>query len=75
MRLLWAYEHDFVAISPFLSERIGTLCATRAGLSALAHGASLADTCRAAGWATPNTFARFYTLRVEPVFSRVLGNR
>ncbi len=26
MRLLWAYEHDFVAISPFLSERIGTLC-------------------------------------------------
>ncbi len=26
---------------------------------ALAHGASLADICRAAGWATPNTFARF----------------
>ncbi len=26
MRLLWAYEHDFVAISPFLYERIGTLC-------------------------------------------------
>ncbi len=26
MRLLWAYEHDFAAISPFLSERIGTLC-------------------------------------------------
>ncbi|KAI2646655.1 Tyrosine recombinase slr0733 [Labeo rohita] len=25
---------------------------------ALAHGASLADICRAAGWATPNTFAR-----------------
>ncbi len=25
MRLLWAYEHDFVAISPFLYERIGTL--------------------------------------------------
>ncbi len=25
MRLLWAYEHDFAAISPFLSERIGTL--------------------------------------------------
>ncbi len=23
---LWAYEHDFVAISPFLYERIGTLC-------------------------------------------------
>ncbi|KAL0194781.1 hypothetical protein M9458_008353, partial [Cirrhinus mrigala] len=32
---------------------------------ALAHGASLADICRAAGWATPNTFARFYNLRVE----------
>ncbi len=26
----------------------------------LARGASLADICRAAGWATPNTFARFY---------------
>ncbi len=26
MRLLWSYEHDFAAISPFLSERIGTLC-------------------------------------------------
>ncbi len=42
---------------------------------ALAHGASLADICRAAGWAPPNTFARFYSLRVEPVSSRVLGNR
>ncbi len=40
---------------------------------ALAHGASLADICRAAGWATPNTFARFYNLCVEPVSSRVLG--
>ncbi|KAL0199658.1 hypothetical protein M9458_002845, partial [Cirrhinus mrigala] len=29
---------------------------------ALAHGASLADICRAAGCATPNTFARFYDL-------------
>ncbi len=42
---------------------------------ALAHGASLADICRAAGWATPNTFARFYNLRVDPVSSRLLGNR
>ncbi|KAL0146507.1 hypothetical protein M9458_058138 [Cirrhinus mrigala] len=39
---------------------------------ALAHGASLADICRAAGWATSNTFARFYNLRVEAVSSRVL---
>ncbi|KAL0187569.1 hypothetical protein M9458_014668, partial [Cirrhinus mrigala] len=39
---------------------------------ALVHGASLADICRAAGWATPNTFARFYNLHVEPVSSRVL---
>ncbi len=39
---------------------------------ALAHGASLADICRAAGWSTPNTFARFYNLRVEPVSSHVL---
>ncbi|KAL1279056.1 hypothetical protein QQF64_025729 [Cirrhinus molitorella] len=39
---------------------------------ALAHGASLAVICSAAGWATPNTFVRFYNLRVEPVSSRVL---
>ncbi len=38
----------------------------------LARGASIADICRAASWATPNTFARFYNLRVEPVSSRVL---
>ncbi len=38
----------------------------------LARGASLADICRAACWATPNTFARFYSLRVEPVSSCVL---
>ncbi len=46
----------------------------RSGASswALAHGASLTDNCRAAGWATPNTFARFYSLRVEPVSSCVL---
>ncbi len=39
---------------------------------ALARGTSLADICRAAGWATRNTFARFYSLRVEPVSSCVL---
>ncbi len=39
---------------------------------ALARGASLANICRAAGWATPNTYARFYSLRVEPVSSCVL---
>ncbi len=39
---------------------------------ALARGASIADICKAAGWATPNTFARFYNLCVEPVSSRVL---
>ncbi len=39
---------------------------------ALARGASLADICRAAGWVTPNTFPRFYSLRVEPVSSCVL---
>ncbi|KAL0160861.1 hypothetical protein M9458_044586, partial [Cirrhinus mrigala] len=32
-----------------------------------AHFPSLADICRAAGWATPNTFARFYNLRIEAV--------
>ncbi len=39
---------------------------------ALAHSASLADICRATGWATPNTFARLYSLLVEPVSSCVL---
>ncbi len=34
---------------------------------ALARGASLADICRAVGWVTPNTFASFYSLRVEPI--------
>ncbi len=38
----------------------------------LACGASLADIYRAAGWATPNTFARFCSLHVEPVSSCVL---
>ena len=40
---------------------------------ALAHGASLADICRAAGWATPNTFARLYNPCLEPVSSQVLA--
>ncbi len=39
---------------------------------ALARGASIADICKAAGWATPSTFARFYNLRIVPVSSRVL---
>ncbi len=42
---------------------------------ALVHSTSLADICRAAGSAKPNTFARFYSLHIEPVSSRVLGNR
>ncbi|KAL0199807.1 hypothetical protein M9458_002994, partial [Cirrhinus mrigala] len=41
-----------------------------AASAALANGASLTDVCRAAGWATPNTFARFYNLRTEPVSAR-----
>ncbi len=45
---------------------------TRGVASKLARGASIADICKAAGWATPNTFARFYNLRIEPVSSRVL---
>ncbi len=39
---------------------------------ALARGTSIADICKAAGWATPNTFARFYNLCIDPVSSRVL---
>ncbi len=42
---------------------------------ALAHGTSLVDICWAVGWETPNTYARFYSLHVEPVSSRVLCNR
>ncbi|CAM4713457.1 unnamed protein product [Leuciscus chuanchicus] len=42
---------------------------------ALAHGTSLTDICRAAGWATPNTFARFYNLRVEPVSTSTRFNQ
>lgn len=43
--------------------------------SALAKGVSLADISRAAGWATHNTVARFYNLRLEPVSSLVLGTQ
>ncbi|KAL0150120.1 hypothetical protein M9458_054547 [Cirrhinus mrigala] len=43
-----------------------------AASAALANGASLTDISRAAGWATPNTFARFYNLRTEPVSDRSL---
>ncbi|KAG1930720.1 solute carrier family [Pimephales promelas] len=39
---------------------------------ALTRGASITDICRAVGWATPNTFTRYYSLRVETVSSRVL---
>ncbi len=39
---------------------------------ALARGISLEDICRAAGWATTNMFARFYSLCVKPVSSCVL---
>ncbi len=35
---------------------------------------SIADICTAAAWATPNTFSRFYNLRVEPMSSRVLAS-
>lgn len=41
--------------------------------SALANGALLADICRAAGWATPNTFTRFYNLHMEQLSSQVLA--
>ncbi len=41
---------------------------------AIVRGASIADICRAAGWATPNMLATFYNLRVEPVSSRVLAS-
>ncbi len=49
-----------------------TLYKRRCFLLGLAWGASIADICKAAGWATPNTFARFYNLRIEPVSSHVL---
>ncbi len=40
---------------------------------AMARGASLADIYRAACWATPKMFTRFYSLRVEPVSSCVFS--
>ena len=66
-----AYEAQGVPCPPGLKAH-----STRSVASswALAHGASLTDICRAAGWATPNTFARFYSLRVEPVSSCVLAS-
>ncbi|CAM4650934.1 unnamed protein product [Leuciscus chuanchicus] len=66
-----AYESQDVPCPPRLRAH-----STRSVTSswALAQGASLTDICRAAGWATPNTFARFYSLRVEPVSSRVLAS-
>ncbi|XDV25906.1 hypothetical protein PO909_029732 [Leuciscus waleckii] len=66
-----AYESQDVPCPPTLRAH-----STRSVASswALAQGASLTDICRAAGWATPNTFARFYSLRVEPVSSRVLAS-
>ncbi len=59
MRLLWAYEHDFAAISPFLYERIGQSAATRADLSGSSRGSpadALGDlrvTVRASPLGTP----------------------
>ncbi len=43
---------------------IGVRAQSTRGVSsswALAQGTSIADICRAAGWATPNSFARFYS--------------
>lgn len=39
-----------------------------AATSALENCASLADICRTGGWATPNTFARFYDLHMKNSF-------
>ncbi|KAI2661310.1 60S ribosomal protein L15-A [Labeo rohita] len=41
--------------------------------AALTNGASLTDICRAAGWATPNTFTRLYNLQMELMYPRVLN--
>ncbi len=41
---------------------------------ALARGASLADICRAAGWATPNTSIACVSNRFPPVFSPQTGS-
>ncbi len=60
---------------PALTMPLGVRAHSTRGVAsswALARGASIADICKAAGWSTPNTFARFYNLRIEPVSSRVL---
>ncbi|KAG1932845.1 P2Y purinoceptor [Pimephales promelas] len=56
-----AYESQDVPCPPRL-----TAHSTRSVASSwiLAQGASLTDICIAAGWATPNLFTKFYSLRV-----------
>ncbi|KAI2652442.1 Protein translocase subunit SecA 2 [Labeo rohita] len=55
-----------------LQTEVGPLGGRCHHLGVRVPSASLADICRAAGWATPNIFARFYNLHVEPVSSHVL---
>ncbi len=59
-----------------LTQRRGTLWHPRPDLWKL-HVWSLDGTRRflVTGWATPNTFARFYSLRVKPVSSCVLTSK
>ncbi len=72
----WIVEAIILAYqAPCLPCPLGVRAHSTRGVAsswALARGASIADICKAAGWATPNTFARFYNLRIEPVSSRVL---
>ncbi len=56
--------------------RLGVRAHSTRGISsswASAWGASIGDIYRASGWVAPNTFVRFYHLRIEPVSSRVLA--
>lgn len=56
--------------SEVLGERAHSIRCVTSSL-ALVKSASLADVCRAEGWATPNT-TRFYNLHMAPVSSTVL---
>ncbi len=74
MRLLWAYEHDFVAISPFLSQRNGTLPASLSGSSRGPPAGALGDLRVTVRASLPGTSPRTsYSSRSERPVDRSIG--
>ncbi len=61
MRLLWAYEHDVAAISPFFLKRLAPSAATHPGLSGSSRGppaGALGDLRVTVRASPPGTFSR-----------------